>query len=145
MVKLPAASETLDRYRAFMDALSPARLDRLGDMYTDDVHFKDPFSDVHGLHSLRIVFDKMYADVPDSKFKVVDTAVSGEGGYLKWLYTGTFRGQPLSVAGLTEVGLRDGKVSSHVDYYDAASNFYERIPVLSWVVKLIKKRVGHAD
>lgn len=145
MVKLPAARETLDRYRAFMEGLSPAALDRLGEMYADDVHFKDPFSDAHGLRSLRIVFDKMYADVPDSKFKVVDTAESGEGGYLKWIYSGTFRGQALSVTGLTEVALRDGKVSSHIDYYDAASNFYERIPVLGWIVKLIKKRVGHAD
>lgn len=137
--------DTLERYRAFMEALLPSELDRLDGMYTSDIHFRDPFSDVHGLKGLRIVFAKMYADVPDSKFKVLDAVVSGEGGYLKWLYTGTFRGQALSVTGLTEVALRDGKVSSHVDYYDAASNFYERIPVLSWVVKLIKKRVGHAD
>ncbi len=137
--------DTLERYRAFVDALSPADLDRLDGMYTDDIHFRDPFSDVHGLEGLRIVFAKMYADVPDSKFKVVDAVVSGEGGYLKWLYTGTFRGQMLAVTGLSEVAVRDGKVCEHIDYYDAASNFYERIPVLSWIVKLIRKRVGHAD
>jgi hypothetical protein len=46
---------------------------------------------------------------------------------------------------LSEVAVRDGKVSSHIDYYDAASNIYERLPVLRWLVRLIKKRVGHAD
>jgi len=137
--------ETLERYRAFFDALSTADLDRLGDIYSDDIHFRDPFSDVHGLRNLRIVFAKMFADVPDSKFKVVDLAVSGEGGYLKWIYSGTFRGERLEIVGLTEVGVKGGKVCRHIDYYDAASNIYERIPVLRWLVRLIKKRVGHAD
>ena len=137
--------ETLERYRAFFDALSPAALDRLGEMYSDDIHFRDPFSDVHGLANLRIVFAKMYADVPDSKFRVSDVAVSGEGGYMKWIYSGTFRGERLEIVGLTEVGVRDGKVSRHIDYYDAASNIYARIPVLRWLVRFIKKRVGHAD
>jgi len=114
-------------------------------MYSDDIHFRDPFSDVHGLRNLRIVFAKMFADVPDSEFKVVDLAVSGEGGYLKWIYSGTFRGERLEIVGLTEVGVKGGKVCRHIDYYDAASNIYERIPVLRWLVRLIKKRVGHAD
>jgi hypothetical protein len=37
------------------------------------------------------VFAKMFADVQDSRFKVLDVAASGEGGYLKWSYAGTFR------------------------------------------------------
>lgn len=137
--------ETLGRYRAFFDALSPADLDRLGEMYSDDIHFRDPFSDVHGLANLRIVFAKMYADVPDSRFKVLDVAVSGDGGYLKWIYSGTFRGERMEFVGLSDVRVRDDKVCSHVDYYDAASNIYARIPVLRWLVRFIKKRVGHAD
>lgn len=142
---MPTTRGTLDRYGTFLEALSPTALDRLDTIYTAEAHFRDPFSDVHGLKNLRIVFTKMYADVPDSKFKVVDTVVSGEGGYLKWIYTGTFRGRVLVVTGLSEVAVHDGRISSHIDYYDAASNFYERIPVLRWIVRLIKKRVGHAD
>ena len=72
---MPTTRETLDCYRTFMETQTPAVIDRLGAMYTDDVHFRDPFSDVRGLKGLRIVFAKMYADVPDSKFKVLDVVV----------------------------------------------------------------------
>ena len=35
----------------------------------------------------------------------------------------------------------NGLVSEHIDHWDAASSFFERIPILGWMIKLIRKKI----
>jgi hypothetical protein len=82
---------------------------------------------------------------PDSK--VTDTAWSAdtEGhAYLRWVFKYKVRGKglPLSVEGVSHVILGvDGRVVSHIDYWDAAQGLYEHLPVIGWILRSIRKRV----
>ena len=35
----------------------------------------------------------------------------------------------------------NGLVSEHRDHWDAASSFFERIPILRWMIKLLRKNI----
>jgi len=136
---------TLTRYAAFMQALRPADLDRLDEMFTPDVRFSDPFSDVSGHAGLRAVFGAMFADMEAPRFEVLDIAPTPRGGYLKWRFTGQLRGGALDFVGTSEVEVRDGLIARHTDYWDAARGVYETLPVLGGLLRLLRRRIGHAD
>jgi hypothetical protein len=46
-------TEGQDHYRQYLETLTPATLDFLGDYVTDDVRFRDPFNDVRGAAASR--------------------------------------------------------------------------------------------
>ena len=35
----------------------------------------------------------------------------------------------------------DGRISEHIDHWDAAAQFYERIPVLGWLIRKVRRRL----
>ena len=35
----------------------------------------------------------------------------------------------------------NGLVSEHIDHWDAASSFFEKIPILGWMIKFIRKKI----
>ena len=37
----------------------------------------------------------------------------------------------------------DGRVNLHRDYWDAAEELYEKLPVLGGVMRFLKQRAGH--
>ena len=43
----------LRRYADYFESLDEADLDRLGEFFTEDVHFVDPFNDVVGIDAAR--------------------------------------------------------------------------------------------
>ena len=36
----------------------------------------------------------------------------------------------------------DGRVAEHVDYWDPAAQLYERVPVLGWLMRRIRRRLA---
>ena len=50
-------------YAKFFTDLSPASLERFEDYFAENVHFRDPFNDVHGIKATRKVFAHMYEPV----------------------------------------------------------------------------------
>lgn len=48
------------------------------------------------------------------------------------------------VDGVSEVHLTpDGKVAAHLDHWDAGSQFYARLPVLGFLIRLVRRRLAH--
>lgn len=136
----------LDAYAAFYETLTPASLARLADHVTPDVHFRDPFNDVRGIDRLRRILEHMFSVTDNSRFVVTDRAFGADAAYVRWRYT--FRpkgaaGAPWEIVGLSELSFgADGRVISHIDHWDAAGQFYERIPVLGALLRLARRRVA---
>nr|WP_281392751.1 nuclear transport factor 2 family protein [Roseospira goensis] len=135
------------RYVAFFETMTPAALDDgLDAVASPDIHFVDPFNDVTGVAALRRILRAMYGDTRDPRFVVTHRAFDGDVCFLRWRFTA---GVPalradLEIVGMTELRFAaDGRVCEHVDHWDAAGQMYERVPGLGWVLRRLRRRLGH--
>lgn len=139
----PPNNEDLARYAAFWEAVSPADLGRLAEVFTEDVHFVDPFNDVTGLDRLRLVFEEMFENMVEPKFTVTGQAVGEDACFLRWRFTFRLRenGKERQIVGISEVRIApDGRVAEHIDHWDAARQAYEEIPVLGAILRMLRRR-----
>jgi hypothetical protein len=136
----------LDAYVAYFETLTPETVVRLGKFVTLDVHFRDPFNDVRGEARFRAVLDHMFLTTDDSRFAVTDRAIGATASYVRWRYTFRPKGRsdaPWEIVGMTEIVFDDaGRVSAHLDHWDAAGQIYERIPVLGTAMRWIRRRAA---
>lgn len=130
-------------YVGFYETLTRERLSELSRFVADDVRFKDPFNDVRGIEAYRTLLAKMFEAIPDVRFTVSHRAVDGDACFLRWQCRGTLRSTPWIVEGMSELRFgADGRVREHIDHWDAAEQFYQRIPIVGWLIRLIRRRVA---
>jgi steroid Delta-isomerase len=132
------------RYCEWFETLSPDSLDSIDSVFTPDARFADPFSDVRGQQQIARIFTHMFERAPDSRFVVRERAFSGSTWFLYWNMTFTSSsGKPWSIEGTSRITLAtDGRVAEHVDYWDAGKQFYEHLPILGPVLRLVRRRLG---
>lgn len=132
-------------YIAVFETLTPERLDELIGLCAEDVRFVDPFNNVRGRSRFRAVFAKMFADVADVSVQVTDWAVSGHTAYLRWKFA--FRPRKSdrlwTIDGMSELHFDSaGSLRAHIDHWDAARQFYEKLPVIGRVLRWIRRRLA---
>lgn len=137
----------LQDYIHFYETLSPASLSRLDTMFTDNARFKDPFNDVRGVENIRKVFDDMFKTIGTPQFRVVDSGFSRHDtmrATLRWTFTYRVggKGEPVTVEGMSDIRFAPGgKISSHIDFWDAAQGLYEHLPVIGGILRMIRRRI----
>jgi len=130
----------LQRYIDYWHWLTPESVRALGRVAVPGFSFRDPFNQLVGLGAVEAMLHDMFARLTDPKFEVVDAAISGDTAYLKWIFTA--KGWRLE--GMSEVQFNaDGLALRHVDHWDAAAQVYERLPVIGWVLRFLRRRLGH--
>ena len=122
---------------ALYEALQPASLDRLVALYAEHCRFKDPFNNVQGRAAVRHVFAHMFETVAAPRFVVNDALAEGDQCFLRWdFHAGDFVIRGASHLRFDAAGL----VSEHRDYWDAAEELYEKLPVLGALMRWLKRR-----
>ncbi|MFI8607440.1 nuclear transport factor 2 family protein [Pseudomonas sp. NPDC077649] len=139
-------SDFLSTFGERFAALNKDNLERLGELYSDDVLFRDPLHEVHGLDALRRYFAELYANVDALRFEFHGRDRVDEGqGYLRWTlsyrHPRLARGAPIQVDGCTHLQWRD-KAYLHRDYFDAGALLYEHLPVLGQSIGWLKRRLA---
>ena len=135
----------LDRYVTAFERLTPERLETLRDVITEDVRFADPFNDVVGADAFVAIFRHMYETVESVRFTVTDRAIGDHAAYLRWTMVARSKSSGLlfEIMGMSEIRIaEDGRVSAHIDYWDAAGQLYEKLPVLGWVLRRLRRRLA---
>lgn len=126
---------------AYFEALSPAALNRLEDWYTPDARFKDPFHEVSGVLPIRHIFEQMYKRLESPHFRVGDCIQDGNRCVLTWDFVFRFKNsaewQTIRGASLIRFDA-SGRVSEHRDYWDAAEELYEKLPILGRLMRWLK-------
>lgn len=141
-----AMHRTLDRVARYFESLTPDALHGLDDIYAPDAVFKDPFNEVRGLAAIRAVYAHMFEALVVPRFAVTGRWLAGESAVLRWRFDADgIRGRgamPISFSGLTLCEFdASGHIAVHRDYWDAAEEVYERIPVLGALLRLVKRRM----
>ncbi|OIN92508.1 MAG: isomerase [Comamonadaceae bacterium CG1_02_60_18] len=140
----PAAVAALVRY---FEALSPASLAQLGDYYAPDARFKDPFNDVTGVAAIRRIFEHMFDKLEAPRFVVTAQVQQGPQCFLTWDFFFGFKsyqpGVVQCICGATHLVLSDaGLVTLHRDYWDAAEELYEKLPLVGGALRWLKRRLA---
>ncbi|WP_088283524.1 nuclear transport factor 2 family protein [Ideonella sp. A 288] len=140
------ADDATARVKAFFEALSPADLDRLGELYAADAHFVDPFNDVRGLIAVRGIFAHMFQTLDRPHFRVLDSFARGQQAFLTWDFHFTTKGagaRAMTIHGSTHLRFGpDGRIALHRDYWDAAGELYARLPLIGAVMRWLKRRIA---
>lgn len=136
-------NEAHQRYRHFLETLTAKRLDRLAEIVDADVRFVDPFNDVRGADEMARVFQHMFDNVSDVQFSVRHMSSDGLTCLMDWHFKGRLRGSNWAFDGASVIQFgNDGRVRSHVDYWDAAQNFYERIPFIGRLLAAVRQQIA---
>jgi ketosteroid isomerase-like protein len=141
------ANDAVDRLVRLFEALTPADVLRLHEHYTADAYFKDPFNEVRGLPGVQRVFAHMFEALEAPRFVITERLVDGRQCFLAWEFHFSHRkfqdGKPQVVRGGSHLKLAaDGRVAWHRDYWDAAEEVYEKLPVLGRVMRWLKRRAA---
>lgn len=137
-------SEELGRVVRFYESINAATLAmRLAEVYAVDASFKDPFNDVRGRDAIEPIFAHMFRQVDDPRFVVVTGVQQENNAFVTWEFR--FRMKRFSsgeqcIRGASHIVFdAAGLVQLHRDYWDAAEELYEKLPVLGVFMRMLKR------
>jgi len=109
------------------------------------MRFRDPFNDVLGAEETNAVFRRMFDHLDDVRFVFDERLVHGPLAFVTWTMTFVPKRGPKRtrvIEGASRLRFDDaGRVLEHRDYWDA-SLALEGIPVMGWIVKSVRRRLG---
>ncbi|UCU99108.1 nuclear transport factor 2 family protein [Acidovorax radicis] len=143
----PATEEAVTRVIAFFENLSPADVATIGQFYAPQARFKDPFNEVQGVPAIQGIFAHMFEALEQPRFVVTGRVVQGSQCFLTWDFLFAFKdfhkGVTQTVRGASHLVLDEqGLVTLHRDYWDAAEELYEKLPVVGALMRWLKKRAN---
>ena len=149
MTHVPATARTatLKRLVEYWQTLTPASVERLGEIYAENATFRDPFSDVAGLAAIKHIFADMFVRLHEPRFTISETIEQEHGAILIWDFDFRVKALKPSLArrihGSSHIRFgADGRVSYHRDYWDAAGELYEQLPVVGALMRWLKRRMA---
>ena len=136
------------RVVTFFETLTPDSVAGIGQIYDGQARFKDPFNDVTGVPAIKRIFDPMFASLHEPRFVVTQQVVQGDQCFLTWEFHFRFRtyrpAQHQIILGASHlVFASTGLVTLHRDYWDAAEELYEKLPLLGSAMRWLKRRANH--
>ncbi|MGB7183688.1 MAG: nuclear transport factor 2 family protein [Burkholderiaceae bacterium] len=155
-------TDALKNTISFFENLSEKSLDQIPRLYESHARFCDPFNDVIGIDAINHIFADMFAQLDSpafvitTAFEVPAIATDNEPGvealathqaFVTWDFTFRFKRYKSSelqtVKGSSHLVFSpNGKLSVHHDYWDAAHQLYERLPVIGMVMRRLRKKLS---
>ncbi|NMM76593.1 isomerase [Rhodococcus sp. SRB_17] len=141
------AAASVAAIAAFFETLTPDTIGAMDRVYAADARFKDPFNEVQGLAAIMRIYAHMFETLHGPRFVVTGRVLQGRECFLTWNFCFRFKGiQPATaqtVRGCSHLVLdAHGRIAVHRDYWDAAEELYEKIPVLGGLMRWLRKRAS---
>ncbi|PIT83522.1 nuclear transport factor 2 family protein [Limnohabitans sp. 15K] len=139
--------QTTQNLAAFFETLTPQSVAQLPTLYDVQATFKDPFNEVQGLPEIDRIFRHMYVALDQPHFVITAQLVDGAQAFLTWEFRFRFKRFDTTtmqtVRGGSHVVFNEqGLVTMHRDYWDAAEELYEKLPVVGGAMRWLKKRAN---
>lgn len=133
----------LQRLASWFETLSPDSLKTIDQFYTRTAYFKDPFNEVRDIRHIEHIFSEMFVQFQQPRFVVQDQVCDDkqQQALLTWHFLFDWRGKPWCILGSSHLRFTpEGLVEYHRDYWDASEELYEKLPVIGFVLRALKKR-----
>ena len=140
-------SAELVRLVDYWQTLTPASVNELPTLYAADAYFRDPFNDITGIEKIQHIFADMFVRLDAPKFEIIETIEESHGAFLIWDFTFRIKAlrpeQNRRIHGTSHIRFApNGLVQYHRDYWDAAGELYEQLPLVGILIRFLKKRAG---
>jgi ketosteroid isomerase-like protein len=142
-----AQDAAVDALVQWFEHLTPASVQQLSRFYAVDARFKDPFNDVQGVPAVEAIFVHMFEALIAPRFVVTGRVAQGTQCFLTWEFRFCFRnfhhGQEQVILGASHLVFDGaGKVHLHRDFWDAAEELYEKLPLVGSLMRWLKRRAN---
>nr|WP_295774151.1 nuclear transport factor 2 family protein [Rhodoferax sp.] len=142
-----AATPDVARLVAFFESLTPDGMGQLASLYDSGARFVDPFNDVQGLAAIKGIFRHMFVALDEPRFVVTGQVVQGAQCFLLWDFHFRFKRFDMhtvqTIRGTSHLVFSEaGLVTLHRDYWDAAQELYEKLPLIGGLMRWLKKRAN---
>jgi len=129
----------------FFESLTRQSVSDLPRYYAADCRFRDPFNDVRGIAALAAIFTHMFDTLESPRFIVRERVADGDRVLLTWDFEFRFRNwRPQVTQRIHGASLiifdGAGLVSEHRDYWDAAEELYEKLPLIGPLLRWCKRQ-----
>jgi steroid delta-isomerase len=127
----------------FFETFSAEMLRELHSVYAADAFFKDPFNEVRGLAAIESIYRHMFNQVEGPRFVITKRVLQDGHAFLTWDFQ--FRMKRFAraehrIRGASHLHFdKDGRIIYHRDYWDAAEELYEKIPILGGLMRILKR------
>ena len=127
----------INNYLNLFSNLNKENIKKFDDLVVKDVIFIDPFNDIKGLDNFKNIFYHMFDTVEEPKFDIVDYAQNKDHIFLKWKMTFYAFKSSQTIEGMSDITLnKEGKVISHLDYWDSLNGIFIKLPFLGFLYKI---------
>ena len=131
----------------FFENLTPQSVVNMGSHYDARARFVDPFNDVQGLAAIEHIFQHMFVALVEPRFAVTTQVLQGQQCFLTWDFHFRFKRfqttTPQTIRGATHLVFSEaGLVTLHRDYWDAAQELYEKLPVVGGLMRWLKQKAN---
>jgi hypothetical protein len=137
---------TENKLTHFFETLhSKTPIENFRNIYDENVTFKDPFNEVEDIASVYKIFVHMYQNLDNPRFVINEYVDKKNIIYVKWDFLFAFKGKKdeNSFEGVSRLVVNEqGKVTSHIDYWDAAEHMYEKMPLVGSLLRFIKRKIA---
>ncbi|WKB50942.1 nuclear transport factor 2 family protein [Eleftheria terrae] len=144
----PTLPAHVGRLVRFFESMQPAALAGLDQIYRSDSRFTDPFHAVEGLPAITAIYRRMFDTLQEPHFRLTQVVSQGAHCFVTWDFLFRFRraaGTPHTVRGASHLVFdAEGRVAEHRDYWDAAGEFYAKLPLLGRLMHWLRRRVAGA-
>jgi steroid Delta-isomerase len=142
-----STDNAVDRLVRYFESISPQSVERIPELYAANARFKDPFNEVSGTPAIERIFAHMFVSLHEPRFVVTQRVVQGDQVFLTWDFIFRFKRFDTetlqTVRGASHLVMgSDGKITLHRDYWDAAEELYEKLPVVGGLMRWLKKRAN---
>lgn len=127
----------------WFESLSPQSLGQIAQFYEAEAYFKDPFNEVRDVARIQLIFQDMFTEFEQPRFVIQEQICDDvkRQSVLTWHFLFNWRGKAWCIIGSSHLRFGStGLVIYHRDYWDASEELYEKLPVIGFVLKALKKR-----
>ena len=137
-----------DKVQYVFNHLSKDSLYLIDEFYNTEVEFIDPVGTIKGSEDIKKYYQGLYQNVEAINFTFHQIIEQNQTIVATWtMHLKTQKlnsGEPFSVEGNSVITFnKENKVIYHRDYFDMGAFIYERIPVLRYVIRKIRKNLSH--
>lgn len=133
-------NEKVKNYIKLFCELTPEKIVYFDDLIDQNIIFKDPFNNVKGSEKFKKVFYHMFKNVKNPNFLVIDYLVGKEIVFLKWEMSFEAFNSLQKIEGVSELLInKEGKISSHIDYWDSLNGLFIKLPLIGFFYRLSLK------
>ena len=127
----------INNYLNLFSNLNKENIKKFDDLVVKDIIFTDPFNNIKGLDNFKNIFYHMFDTVEEPKFDIVDYAQNKDHIFLKWKMTFYAFKASQTIEGMSDITLnKEGKVISHLDYWDSLNGIFIKLPFLGFLYKI---------